>query len=65
MLVCPTCGSEFEPKHRVGRPRVYCSDSCRAIAARARREARQVREISEVIDLLKALTGRDGMTPAD
>lgn len=29
MSSCPICRKTFAPPHRIGRPRVYCSDECR------------------------------------
>lgn len=30
--LCPSCGAEVEPSTGVGRPRVYCGETCRRVA---------------------------------
>lgn len=62
---CPACGSPVEQRHDVGRPRVYCSDSCRSAAARRRREAEVADEIRAAADVLRSLAAAASMTTED
>lgn len=40
MFACPNCGKAVEQQHDKGRPRKWCSASCRTMASRrARKEA--------------------------
>jgi endogenous inhibitor of DNA gyrase (YacG/DUF329 family) len=69
---CPSCGSNVEQRHDVGRPRVYCSGSCRAAAARTRRAAAETAhaeetaaEIERAALLLASLRAAATRTPED
>ena len=55
------CGKEIPPTHRPGRPRLYCSDRCKAAAARDR-----VRPIPDALRAAQAwaATAREKAAPA-
>ena len=61
-LTCPICDGPLPEPSKRGRPRVYCSSTCRS---RARTRVRQAAAMLELADVVEADVGRPGFGSED
>lgn len=63
--LCPACGSAVDQHHDVGRPRLYCSATCRSRASKRRLSASRTAEAERASELLAALSAVMRSLPED